>query len=96
MTPEQIAAGLTPLQTDALRRCCERGSTRCNDGGLVDDLLSGMCSNTTEGIMNGWLVQWAMNPTSREDGYISRYTPTPLGLAVRAILMKEQTDARSE
>lgn len=89
-TPEEIAGMLTPLQRDALAKCCERGSTRGNDGGLVDDLLSGLCSNTSQGISNGWLVRWSMNPESRTDGYINLYTPTPLGLAVRDIL-KEQS-----
>ncbi len=87
--PHQIAKGLTPLQADALERCCARGSTRCNDGGLVDDLLSGLCTSPDRTILNGWLVKWAMNPTSREDGYISRYTPTDLGQAVRAIIERD-------
>lgn len=88
---ERIAAGLTPLQIDALRDCARRGGTRSNDGGVVDDLLSGLCSNTAEGVYNGWLVEWSMNPTSREDGYISLYKPTLRGRQVLAHL--EQSNA---
>lgn len=79
-----IAAALTPLQASALSNCCTRGSTRGNDGGLYDDLLSGLCSKTDEGITNGWLVKWEQNPDSRVDGYINKYVPTPLGVAVNA------------
>lgn len=89
---KRVAAGLTPLKASALIDCCSRGSTRANDGELVDDLLSSLCSNPAEGIFNGWLVTWSMNPASREDGYISLYTPTPLGQSVATIL-KGQTDA---
>ncbi len=88
--PEKIAAGLSPLQAAALLNCCERGSTRGNDGGLYDDLLSGLCSNTAEGINNGWLVEWRPNPDRQTDGYWNLYVPTPLGEAVAAIL-KEPT-----
>jgi hypothetical protein len=35
MTPEEIARGLTALQADALKRCCDRGGTRTNDGWIV-------------------------------------------------------------
>lgn len=92
-TPElvnKIAAEMPPLSKSALVNCCARGSTRTNDGGMVDDLLSGMCSNTAEGVMNGWLVTWSMNPESRRDGYINLYTPTPLGFAVYAKITEVQ------
>ena len=88
MDADKIAAGLSPLQASALDDCCRRGSTRTNDGGVVDALLSGLCSRLSDGISNGWLVRWDMNPSSREDGYINRYSPTPLGLAVRAVLQR--------
>jgi hypothetical protein len=87
---EALAERLTPLQASVLKDCCKRGSTRANDGGLVDDLLSGLCS--TEGIKNGWLVTWSMNPKSREDGYMSLYTPTPCGLAVIAHLERTSSN----
>jgi hypothetical protein len=70
---------LTPLEISALEDCVTRGSTRTNDGGLIDTLLSGLCSNSALGINNGWLVKWEANPTYREDGYISRYVPTEAG-----------------
>lgn len=88
MSAPDIAAVLTPWQRKVLIDCCDRGSTRANDGGLVDDLLSGLCSKSDEVITNGWLVRWDMNPESRTDGYISRYTPTPLGIAVRDVLLQ--------
>lgn len=69
---------LTPLELSALRDCVERGSTRCNDGGLVDTLLSGLCSRPS---LDDPYVKWDINPKSREDGYISLYTPTGLGIA---------------
>ena len=85
MDVSEIAASLTPLQRSALRDCCERGSTRTNDGGLVDTLLSGLCSNSAEQVWNGWLVEWTHNhPRPADDHYISRYTPTALGVAVDA------------
>jgi hypothetical protein len=88
--PATIAAGLTPLQASALEDCCARGSTRTSDGGLVDTLLSGLCSKLDEGTYNGWLVTWHHNhPRAPDDHYISRYEPTPLGLAVRAHLEKQ-------
>lgn len=71
---------LTPHELDALRCCVERGGTRCNDAGLVDTLLSGLCSKP-EG---GPYVRWQMNPTSRDDGYISLYMPTDAGRAALA------------
>lgn len=83
--PREIAAALSPLAMAVLVDCCDRGSTRANDGGTVDDLLSMMCSHTARGISNGWLVRWDMNPASRTDGYISIYTPTELGRGVAAI-----------
>lgn len=80
---EQIARGLTPLQAGALSDCCKRGSTRTSDSGLVDTLLSGMCSNLDEDIFNGWLITWHHNhPRAPDDHYISRYEPTPLGAIV--------------
>lgn len=85
MSAKEIAAALTPLQADALRMCCLRGSTRGNDGGLVDDVISGLCSKSDEGIVNGWLVTWSQNPDSWHDGYINKYAPTPLGVEVNAI-----------
>lgn len=96
MTPTEkeraavVAKGLTPLQISALTDCCERGSTRTNDSGLVDTLLSGMCTNLDEDIYNGWLVTWHHNhPRAADDHYISRYEPTALGLAVRQILQEQ-------
>ena len=89
MTPAEIAKGLTPLQADVLRRCCDRGSTRTNEPGLVDDLLSGLCSNLDEGITNGWLVEWESNPGYREDGYVNRYKITELGKLVAAEALAE-------
>lgn len=66
---------LTPLERDALQRCADRGGTRCNDGGIVDTLLSRLCSWPP----SAPLVKWQMNPTSRQDGYISLYTATEAG-----------------
>ncbi len=86
----EIARGLTPLSRDALGICCQRGSTRTNDGGLVDDLLSVMCSNVAEGVNNGWLLTWQMNPDSRRDGYINLYVPTERGLAVHSYLLSKE------
>jgi hypothetical protein len=80
----EIARTLTPLEADALARCCMRGSTRTNETGLVDSLLSGMCSNLAAGITNGWLVEWKQNAGYRSDGYINLYIPTALGLAVNS------------
>lgn len=68
---------LTPLELSALRDCAERGGTRCNDGGMVDTLLSGLCSPKKGGGFA--LVSWRMNPTSRTDGYISLYEVTQAG-----------------
>jgi hypothetical protein len=96
MEPSEIAANLTPLQISTLRDCCERGSTRTNDGGLIDTLLSGMCSNTAEGVFNGWLIEWSHNhPRPADDHYINRYSPTQLGRAVAAqgIVSREGEDA---
>jgi hypothetical protein len=72
---------LTPLQLAALKDCVERGSTRTNEG-LVDTLLSGLCSKMDEHIFNGWLVSWEMNPGYKQDGYMNRYTPTDRGREV--------------
>jgi hypothetical protein len=83
---------LSPLQLDALHDCVKRGSTRTNDGGLVDDLLSALCSNTEIGISNGWLVRWDMNPGFRQDGYTSIYTPTELGREACQRLASEPPD----
>ena len=95
LTPEQIeqvARGLTPLQISALRDCCERGSTRTNDSGLVDTLLSGIAC-APGSCENGWLVKWFHNhPRSYDDPYISRYEPTPLGLAVNQWLKENSHD----
>lgn len=80
----EIAQGLTPLQKDALAACCMQGSVRTNDGGIIDTLLSGLCSNTAKGINNGWLIEWSMNPACRLDGYLNLYKPTSFGLDVYA------------
>ncbi|MDR7232256.1 hypothetical protein J2X45_003362 [Caulobacter sp. BE264] len=72
--------GVTPLELDALRRCVERGSTRTNDGGMTDCLLSGLCSKPADGP----LVAWRVNPNSWIDGYISLYEPTEAGRRVVA------------
>ena len=74
-------ADLTPLETAALKNCVERGSTRTSDAGLVDCLLSGLCSKPST---EAPYVRWSMNPTSRTDGYVSLYTPTDLGRALVA------------
>jgi hypothetical protein len=92
MDANAIASELTPLEADALIRCCERGSTRTNDSGLVDTLLSGLCGKVSEGITNGWLVEWSMNPGFREDAYSNLYKPTGLGKAVGAILLVNRGD----
>jgi hypothetical protein len=67
---------LTPMERAALSDCVERGSTRCNDGGMVDTLLSILCSKPS---LENSYVKWRMNPNSRQDGYISLYEPTELG-----------------
>lgn len=72
--------GVTPLELAALRRCVERGSTRTNDSGMVDCLLSGLCSKPADGP----LVAWRVNPNSWIDGYINLYEPTEAGRRVVA------------
>lgn len=65
---------LTPLQIGALEQCeALGGAVRCNDGGVLDTMLSGLCSTDPP------MVTWQMNPASRIDGYISLYTITEAG-----------------
>lgn len=73
-----MSDALTPLELAALRDCVERGGTRCNDGGMTDTLLSILCSKPSP---EAPYVRWQMNPNSRQDGYISLYTPTDAGRA---------------
>lgn len=75
---------LTPLQITYLTACVERGSTRTNDGGMADTILSGLCSTAPP------LVSWRVNPNSRADGYISLYEPTDAGRA--ALKATERSD----
>lgn len=75
-----MAYELTPLELDALRDCAKRGGTRCNDGGMVDTLLSGLCSKPKDAP----LVKWRRNPNSRADGWINLYELTDAGLAAIA------------
>jgi hypothetical protein len=81
MTRDTEGVKLTPLELSALADCVKRGSTRTNEDGLVDTLLSGLCSKPS---LDDPFVRWSMNPNSRTDGYISLYTPTDLGRAAIA------------
>lgn len=92
MTPQTIADALRPtFAAAALIDCVQRGQTLANDGSLVDDLISSLCSNTAEGIANGWLVTWDLNPARRDDQYWNRYIPTDLGRQVAAALSEQHT-----
>lgn len=71
---------LTPWELQALADCVDRGSTRCNDGGIYDTLLSILCSKPKAEPLVGWRV----NPNRRTDGYISLYEPTAAGRAAVA------------
>lgn len=87
LSAEAIAEELRPtLFGSVLVDCVKRGRTKANDGALVDDLISNLCSRTSENIFNGWLVTWSQNPDWSKDGYMSIYTPTDLGKQVAALL----------
>lgn len=81
-TDEMVLDALPPLWRSALATLCERGSTRCNDGAMVDDLLSSLCSKPS---LETALAKWEMNPNSLTDGYISLYTPTERGRRINAL-----------
>ncbi len=66
-----------PLFKTMLVGLVGKGSVRCNDGGMVDTLCSSLCSFPT---YPDAYARWELNPKWREDGYMSIYFPTELGI----------------
>lgn len=83
MSPAEIAASLTPLERGYFADMCKRGSTRTDEGGLADTILSGLCSKPS---MDGAIVRWEMNRDERARKWPNKYLPTELGLEVYATM----------